>query len=280
MREISAQEISQAIKNLCIQANCVADESIKKALKSALEIEKSPVAKSVLECLIENGEIAKEKNMPLCQDTGLAVVFMEIGQDTHITGGDLTEAVNRGVAEGYTQGYLRASVVSDPFDRVNTKDNTPAIVHTSIVPGDKIKITVCPKGAGSENKSRVKMLIPAQGKEGVCDFVLETVRLAGADSCPPMIIGVGVGGNLETCALMAKKALCRDICVPNENEFLRKMEEELLYKINSLGIGPSGMGGQTTALRVNILSCPTHIAQLPVAVNISCHATRHKEAVL
>ena len=280
MREIKAADIENTVARLCIKANCELPEDVYYALKNAYENENLSLAKFALESLIKNAEIAKDKTEPICQDTGIAVVFLELGQDAHIVGGPLYKAVNAGVAKGYSEGYLRASVVADPFFRENTRNNTPAVIHTVITEGEHLKITVCPKGAGSENKSKVKMLVPADGAEGVKNFVLETVKTADADSCPPMVVGVGVGGNLETCALLAKRALLQKISEPNQNSFLAAMEKEILNEINGMGIGPSGFGGKTTALKVSILAAPTHIAQLPVAVNMSCHATRHAEEVL
>ncbi|GFR36456.1 fumarate hydratase [Thermobrachium celere] len=236
--------------------------------------------KKILDILIKNSEIAENEKMPMCQDTGMAVVFMEIGQDVHIVGGNLEDAINEGVRQGYIEGYLRKSVVKDPLDRVNTKDNTPAIIHYSIVPGDKIKITVAPKGFGSENMSRLKMLKPADGVEGVKKFVLETVKEAGPNPCPPIVVGVGIGGTFEKAAFLAKKALLRSVDEENKNPYYAQLEKELLEEINKLGIGPQGFGGLTTCLGVNIEVYATHIAGLPVAVNINCHATRHKEAVI
>ena len=242
--------------------------------------EPSKVARQMLESIQENIAIAEEGIFPLCQDTGMACVFLEIGQDVHITGGNLEDAINEGVRRGYGDGYLRKSIVRDPLDRVNTGDNTPAYINYDIVPGENIKITVAPKGFGSENMSRIKMFPPAAGEKGVKDFVVETAKLAGANPCPPIVIGVGIGGTFDKAALMAKKALLKPLDMPNENEFYQHMEDELLERINSLGIGPQGFGGRTTALAVNIITAPTHIAGLPVAVNVNCHVSRHKTVIL
>lgn len=275
MREISAQVITDTVADLCIKANKELPQDIKKCLHCSAEREENPLGKSVLCDLIANLDAAKEYDIPVCQDTGMAVVFLEIGQDVHITGGDLTDAVNRGVADGYTKGLLRKSVVADPLRRINTNDNTPAIIHTSIVPGDKIKITVAPKGFGSENMSGVRMLTPSQARQGVVDAVLQIVKSASNNPCPPMVIGVGIGGDFEQCAYLSKKALCRSTDIRNSDPFYAELEKELLDKINRLGIGPQGFGGITTAFAVNIETAPTHIAGLPVAVNIGCHVTRH-----
>ena len=275
MREISAQVITNTVADLCIKANKELPQDIKKCLHCSAEREENPLGKSVLCDLIANLDAAKEYDIPVCQDTGMAVVFLEIGQDVHITGGDLTDAVNRGVADGYTKGLLRKSVVADPLRRINTNDNTPAIIHTSIVPGDKIKITVAPKGFGSENMSGVRMLTPSQARQGVVDAVLQIVKSASNNPCPPMVIGVGIGGDFEQCAYLSKKALCRSTDIRNSDPFYAELEKELLDKINRLGIGPQGFGGITTAFAVNIETAPTHIAGLPVAVNIGCHVTRH-----
>lgn len=280
MREINVKEIEEAIKKLCIEANYYVGNDIKEALCKCKEEEPYKIAEDVLDKIILNDEIAAKEQMPMCQDTGMACVFLEIGQDVHITGGLLEDAVNEGVRRGYEEGYLRKSVVKDPIDRVNTKDNTPAIIYYDIVEGDKVKITVAPKGFGSENMSRIGMLKPADGLEGVKKFIIETVRLAGPNPCPPMVVGVGIGGTFDKAAYLAKKALLRPINVRNSNEFYKNLEEELLEKINKLGIGPQGFGGRTTALGLNIETYPTHIAGLPVAVNINCHATRHKDITL
>lgn len=280
MREINVKEIEEAIKKLCIEANYYVGNDIKEALCKCKEEEPYKIAEDVLDKIILNDEIAAKEQMPMCQDTGMACVFLEIGQDVHITGGLLEDAVNEGVRRGYEEGYLRKSVVKDPIDRVNTKDNTPAIIYYDIVEGDKVKITVAPKGFGSENMSRIGMLKPADGLEGVKKFIIETVRLAGPNPCPPMVVGVGIGGTFDKVAYLAKKALLRPINIRNSQEFYKNLEEELLEKINELGIGPQGFGGKTTALGLNIETYPTHIAGLPVAVNINCHATRHKDIVL
>ena len=280
MREINVKEIEEAIKKLCIEANYYVGNDIKEALCKCKEEEPYKIAEDVLDKIILNDEIAAKEQMPMCQDTGMACVFLEIGQDVHITGGLLEDAVNEGVRRGYEEGYLRKSVVKDPIDRVNTKDNTPAIIYYDIVEGDKVKITVAPKGFGSENMSRIGMLKPADGLEGVKKFIIETVRVAGPNPCPPMVVGVGIGGTFDKVAYLAKKALLRPINIRNSQEFYKNLEEELLEKINELGIGPQGFGGKTTALGLNIETYPTHIAGLPVAVNINCHATRHKDIVL
>ncbi|MDK2810401.1 MAG: fumarate hydratase subunit alpha [Petroclostridium sp.] len=280
MREINANQVIETVEKLCIDANYYLNEDIKYGIQNFMESEKSPVGKDILNKLIENAEIAKEQNMPICQDTGMAVIFVEAGQDAHIVGGSLTDAINEGVRRGYEKGYLRKSVVKDPLDRVNTGDNTPAVIHYDIVPGDKIKIIAAPKGFGSENMSAVKMLKPSDGVKGVIDFVIQTVDRAGANPCPPIVVGVGIGGTMEKAAYLAKKALLRPINQRSHNEYYGSLEQELLEKINRLGIGPQGLGGTTTALAVNIETFPTHIAGLPVAVNISCHVARHAEAVL
>lgn len=280
MREIHVNEIINAVRDLCIEANYCLNEDIKNAFLKSRDEESFKLAKDIMDILIKNAEIAKNENMPMCQDTGMTVVFLEVGQDVHIVGGNLNDAINEGVRRGYIEGYLRKSVVKDPIDRENTKDNTPAVIWTNIIPGDKLKITVVPKGFGSENMSQIKMLKPADGVEGVKEFVLKVVKEAGPNPCPPIIVGVGIGGTFELSAYLAKKALLRPIDKRNENPFYAKLEEELLNLINGLGIGPQGFGGRTTALAVNIETFATHIAGLPVAVNISCHATRHAEKVL
>ena len=279
MREISAQMITDTVARLCIEANCHLSKDIKDRLDAMHKQETWPQAKEILERIIENYNIADREDVPVCQDTGVACVFLKIGQEVHI-GGDLTEAVNEGVRRGYGEGYLRKSVVRDPLDRVNTGDNTPAMLYTELVPGDKIEITVAPKGFGSENMSQIKMLRPSDGVEGVKEFVLKVVEDAGPNPCPPIVVGVGIGGTFDKAAYMAKKALLRSVDEPNEKPFYAQLEKELLEKVNALGIGPQGFGGLTTALAVNIESCPTHIAGLPVAVNINCHVTRHKTEVL
>ena len=280
MREINVKEVENAVRNLSIEANYYVGEDIKDALIEFKKNEPFKIAEEVLDKIILNDEIACKEQMPMCQDTGMACVFLEIGQDVHFVGGLLEDAINEGVRRGYEEGYLRKSVVKDPIDRVNTKDNTPAIIYYDIVPGDKVKITLAPKGFGSENMSRIGMLKPADGLEGVKKFIIDTVEQAGPNPCPPMVIGAGIGGTFDKAAYLAKKALLRPINVRNSNEFYKNLEEELLEKINKLGIGPQGFGGRTTALGLNIETYPTHIAGLPVAVNINCHATRHKDITL
>lgn len=280
MRTIDVKEIVQNIKEMCIEANHFLTGDMDAALKQATENEKSPLGKQILCQLQDNLNIAAEDMIPICQDTGMAVVFLEIGQDVHFEGGLLEDAVNEGVRQGYVEGFLRKSVVKDPIIRENTKDNTPAVIHYEVTAGDKVKITVAPKGFGSENMSRVFMLKPADGIEGVKNAVLAAVKDAGPNACPPMVVGVGVGGTFEKCALLAKKALTRSIDRRSEIPYVREMEEELLEKINKSGIGPGGLGGSTTALAVNINTYPTHIAGLPVAVNICCHVNRHSVRVL
>lgn len=280
MRTIDAAVIRDNISEMCIEANHFLTEDMKEALRQAACEEKAPLGRQILEQLQENMQIAGEDMIPICQDTGMAVIFMEIGQDVHFEGGALEDAVNEGVRLGYTEGYLRKSVVKDPIYRENTKDNTPAVIYYELVPGDKVKITVAPKGFGSENMSRVFMLKPADGIEGVKDAVLAAVRDAGPNACPPMVVGVGIGGTFEKCAMMAKKALTRSLDERSDIPYVRGLEEELLAKINGLGIGPGGLGGSTTALAVNINTYPTHIAGLPVAVNICCHVNRHAVRVI
>lgn len=275
IRTIRVEEITKNIKEMCIEANHFLSPDMAEAMECAEKNEEAPLGKQILEQLQENLKIAGEDMIPICQDTGMAVVFLEIGQDVHLEGGALEDAVNEGVRQGYVEGYLRKSVVGDPLIRENTKDNTPAVLHTRIVDGDQVKIKVAPKGFGSENMSRVFMLKPAEGIEGVKDAVLTAVKDAGPNACPPMVVGVGIGGTFEKCALMAKEALTREVGSHSEIEYVKELEEELLTKINSLGIGPGGLGGTTTALAVNINTYPTHIAGLPVAVNICCHVNRH-----
>ncbi|WP_195963615.1 fumarate hydratase [Clostridium cuniculi] len=277
MREIHISEIISTVRDLCIESNYYLSSDVKEALCNAKENETWPLAENVLDQIILNSNIAKEEDMPICQDTGMACVFVEVGQEVHIVGGLLQDAINEGVRRGYEEGFLRKSVVKDPINRVNTKDNTPAIIYYDIVPGDKIKITVAPKGFGSENMSRIKMLKPSDGLQGVKDFIIETVKLAGPNPCPPIVIGIGIGGTFDKAAYLAKKALIRHLNKRNDEKFYSDLEEELLETINKLGIGPQGFGGKTTALGLNIETYPTHIAGLPVAVNINCHATRHKE---
>lgn len=280
MREINTKLVEDTIRDLCIEANYYLGDDIKDSLKESRNKESYPIAQNVLDKIIINADIAATQDIPMCQDTGMACVFLDIGQDVHFVGGLLEDAINNGVRRGYVEGYLRKSVVKDPIDRVNTKDNTPALIYYNIVEGDKVKITVAPKGFGSENMSRVGMLKPADGLEGVKEFILETVRLAGPNPCPPMVIGVGIGGSFDKVAYLAKKALIRPINIRNDDKFYADLEEELLQKINEMGIGPQGFGGRTTALGLNIETYPTHIAGLPVAVNVNCHATRHKEKTI
>ena len=280
MRVIQTSEITNAVSELCIRANCVMNEKLLNALHEARDSEELPVAKATLGCMLENAAIAADEMVPICQDTGAACVFVELGQDVHIEGDSLVDAINAGVALGYTEGYLRKSMVADPLRRVNTDDNTPALITVDIVDGDALKITLAPKGAGSENMGQLKMLKPADGIEGVRDFVLDAVRHAGPNPCPPIIVGVGVGGNFDHVASLAKRALLRPVGVHNPDPFYAQLEVELLDAINAFGTGPAGFGGATTALAVNIEQAPTHIACLPVAVNINCHVARHEEVVL
>ncbi|EHQ91929.1 fumarate hydratase [Desulfosporosinus youngiae] len=280
MKEIMAEEISSAVEKLCIDANYNLGSDIMTGFHQALKDEPSPLGREVLERLIENAEIARTEQVPMCQDTGMAVLFVSIGQDLHVVGGSLTEAINEGVRRGYDKGYLRKSVVKDPFERVNTGDNTPAVIHYDIVPGDALHLVVAPKGFGSENMGGLKMCKPSEGLEGAMQFVVDTVDRAGGNPCPPIIVGVGIGGTMEKATFLAKKALLREVGNHNPEERLAKIEEELLDRINRLGIGPQGFGGLTTALAVNLEVYPTHIAGMPVAVNINCHATRHKEITL
>lgn len=275
MRTIHVNEITRNVKEMCIEANHYLTDDMKAALDQAAQKEKAPLGKQILNQLQENLEIAAKDMIPICQDTGMAVVFVELGQEVVLKGGLLTDAINEGVRQGYTGGFLRKSVVKDPLIRENTKDNTPAVIHYNIVAGDKIKITIAPKGFGSENMSRVFMLKPADGIEGVKNAILTAVKDAGPNACPPMVVGVGIGGTFEKCALMAKQALTRPVNQHSEIPYVKEMEEELLAKINQTGIGPGGLGGSTTALAVNIITYPTHIAGLPVAVNICCHVNRH-----
>lgn len=275
IREINASEITKTVREMCIKVNHFLSEDMDNALKKATENEKSDLGKKILDQLQENLKIAGEDMIPICQDTGMAVLFVEIGQDVHVTGALIEDAINEGVRQGYVDGYLRKSVVKDPIIRENTKDNTPAVIHYSIVAGDKIKITFAPKGFGSENMSRVFMLKPADGIEGVKNAIMTAVTDAGPNACPPMVVGVGIGGTFEKCAILAKKALTREIGKNSDIEYVAELEKEMLQKINTLGIGPGGLGGTTTALAVNINTYPTHIAGLPVAVNICCHVNRH-----
>ncbi len=280
MREVNVSEITANIKEMCIEANHFLSPDMNKVFQEAVESEKSPLGKQVLDQLNENLDIAATDMIPICQDTGMAVVFINVGQDVHFVGGDITEAINEGVRQGYVEGYLRKSVVSDPIIRENTKDNTPAVIHYGIVPGDLVEITVAPKGFGSENMSRVFMLKPADGIEGVKEAILTAVKDAGPNACPPMVVGVGVGGTFEQCALLAKKALTRNLAVESPIPYVRELEAEMLEKINKLGIGPGGLGGTKTALAVNVETYPTHIAGLPVAINICCHVNRHAYRVI
>ena len=280
IRTVNTDDIVKNIKEMCIEANHYLSKDMDKAMKDATASEKSELGKKILNQLQENLKIADEEMIPICQDTGMAVIFLEVGQDVHFEGMAIEEAVNEGVRQGYTEGYLRKSVVGDPIIRENTKDNTPAVIHYSIVPGDKVKITLAPKGFGSENMSRVFMLKPADGIEGVKEAILTAVKDAGPNACPPMVVGVGIGGTFEKCALLAKKALTRSVEEKSPVEYVRNLEKEMLEKINDLGIGPGGLGGKTTAYAVNIETYPTHIAGLPVAVNICCHVNRHSHRVI
>lgn len=281
MREINVAEISKAVEKLCIESNYYLPLDVKKALQDALEKEESPLAKEIIGDIIKNQEIARTKNVPICQDTGFAVVFLELGQEVRLIGGDLYEAINEGVRRGYLNGYLRKSIVDDPFMlRKNTGDNTPAIIHTKIVPGDKIKLIFAPKGGGSENMSALAMLKPSDGIKGIKKFVIDTVEKAGSNPCPPIIVGIGIGGTIEKTTLIAKQALLREIGEHNSNPDIAKLEEELLIEINKLGIGPQGFGGSTTALAVNIETFPAHIASMPVAINLQCHVARHQESII
>lgn len=280
MRQICAGQIAETVEKLCIKASCILERDVLCCIEEAVRKEESDIGREILEAIIENARIAGDEYVPLCQDTGMAVVFLEMGQDVHVTGGDLVDAVNAGVRNGYINGYLRKSVVDDPLERVNTGDNTPAVVHCELVKGDRLGITVAPKGFGSENMSAVKMLRPSDGITGVKQFIVNTVDEAGPNPCPPVFVGVGIGGTMEKAAMMAKKVLLRPIGQGNKKAHIRKLEEELLKEINSLGIGPGGLGGTVTALSVNVDVYPTHIAGLPVAVNINCHALRHASMVL
>lgn len=280
MREINVSEITSNIKEMCIEANHYLSPDMKEVFAQAVREEEAPLGKQILNQLSENLDIAASDMIPICQDTGMAVVFINVGQDVHLVGGDITDAINEGVRQGYAEGYLRKSVVGDPIIRENTKDNTPAVIHFGIVPGDKVEITVAPKGFGSENMSRVFMLKPADGIEGVKEAILTAVKDAGPNACPPMVIGVGIGGTFEKCAYLAKKALTRDLNEESPVEYVRDLEKEMLEKINKLGIGPGGLGGTKTALAINIETYPTHIAGLPVAVNICCHVNRHVHRVI
>lgn len=280
MREIKTEQITKAVKEMCIEANYELSPDMKQVFEKAVKTEESLLGRQVLGQLEENLKIAKDDRIPICQDTGMAVVFIKVGQEVHITGGNITDAINEGVRQGYVEGYLRKSVVEDPIERVNTRDNTPAVIHYEITDGDKVEITVAPKGFGSENMSRVFMLKPSDGLEGVKEAILTAVKDAGPNACPPMVVGVGIGGTFEKCAQMAKHALTRNIEEKPEKEWVKNLEEEMLEKINGLGIGPGGLGGRVTALAVNIETYPTHIAGLPMAVNICCHVNRHSHRIL
>ena len=280
MREVSCDKITDVIERLCIEANYDLPEDVRSAIERASAAEDGPVAQGILADIRANYAIAAEERVPICQDTGMAVIFLEIGQDAHIAGGDLTEAVNEGVRRGYEKGYLRKSVVGDPVRRGNTGDNTPAMLTTEIVPGDRIRVTVAPKGFGSENMSQISMFKPSAGLQGIKDFILKAVRNAGPNPCPPIVVGVGIGGTFDKCALLAKKALLRELGTHHPDPFYAELEEEMLEKINATGIGPQGLGGRTTALAVNIETLPTHIAGMPCAVNINCHVTRHRTEVI
>ncbi len=280
MRELSVNAVRDAVASLCVQANKTLPEDLKACIAAAGKTETQPLAVSVMDDLLNNLSAAKELDCPICQDCGMAVVFLELGQDVHLFGGALTDAVNEGVRRGYRDGYLRCSVVEDPLLRKNTGDNTPAVLHVSIVPGDQVKVTVAPKGFGSENMSCLKMFTPAASREDIIQYVLDSVKTAGGNPCPPIVLGVGIGGDFEQCAYLAKKALCRSVSRRSEKEYYREMEAELLERVNRLNIGPQGFGGKTTALAVNIETAPTHIAGLPVAVNFGCHVTRHSSLTL
>jgi len=280
MRELQAKEITSAVKRLCMEANYYLGEDVLNAIKEGLKKEESPLGKDILQQIIENAEIAAKEEVPICQDTGFAVIFVELGQEVRVVNGDFNEAINEGVRQGYTDGYLRKSIVEDPIRRKNTGDNTPAVIHLEIVPGDKIRIIVAPKGGGSENMSEVRMMKPADGVEGLKRYVLEHVEKSGGNPCPPVIVGVGVGGTFEKCAYLAKKALLREIGSKNADPYYAELEAELLEKINKTGVGPQGLGGRVTALAVHIEAHPCHIASYPVAVNLNCHAARHKEITI
>lgn len=279
MRIIKSSEITEIVRDMCIKANIYLGEDVVESLKENKEKENSELGKNILNILIKNCEIAKEKQMPICQDTGMAVFFVSIGQDVHVEGKNISDAINEGVKQGYEDGFLRKSVVT-PIDRKNTQDNTPAIIHYDIVEGDKITIEFAPKGFGSENMSKMKMLKPSDGIKGIQNFIIDTVKEAGPNPCPPIVVGVGIGGTIEKCAQIAKKSLLRDIGEHNKDENIKNLEIQILKEINNLGIGPQGLGGNTTALAVNIETFPTHIAGLPVVVNINCHAARHKKAII
>ena len=281
MRELNVAEITSAVKDMCIKSNIYVGEDVRIAIEKALETEESPLGKQILQVVLDNHKTAADNNMPMCQDTGVAFIFIEIGQDIHLVGGDLEESINEGVRQGYAEGYLRKSIVDDPvIHRKNTTDNTPAVIYTRIVPGEKVKLLVAPKGGGAENMSEVKMMVAADGIEGVKDFVVDRVRRSGGNPCPPIIVGVGLGGSFERAAMLAKEAVLRPIGTINPDPEYAAVEKELLERINNLGIGPQGLGGRTTALAVHIKHLPCHIASMPVAVNIQCHASRHAETTL
>ncbi|HEY5585122.1 MAG TPA: fumarate hydratase [Ruminiclostridium sp.] len=280
MRDININSIIEAVRNMCMDANYYLNGDIKQAMQKGLQSEQSPIGAEIIEKLLKNAELAAKKKVAICQDTGMAVVFVTLGQEVHISGGGLSDAINEGVRRGYNEGYLRKSVVSDPIKRINTGDNTPAVIHYEIVPGDFLKIELAPKGFGSENMSALKMLKPSDGIEGVKSFILETVDKAGPNPCPPIVVGVGIGGTMEKASILAKKSLLRPINIRSGIEYVKNLENEMLQRINELGIGPAGLGGSNTALAVNVETYPTHIAGLPVAVNISCHVTRHAEVIL
>ncbi len=280
IREISAKTIQEAVTELCIKANLFLPQDLEKRIETCSKCEKSPVGKNVFDDILNNIKVAKQESLPICQDTGMAVVFVELGQDVHIIDGDFEQAINDGVADGYINGKLRCSIVGDPLERVNTKNNTPAVIHLKIVAGDKIKIMVAPKGFGSENMSALKMMTPSVTQEEIVDFVVDTISRAGSNPCPPIVIGVGIGGDFEKCAYLAKKALCRSVEIRNPKPLYAQLEQKMLDKINKLGIGPQGFGGTQTCLAVNIEQAPTHIAGLPVSVNVGCHVTRHASKII
>lgn len=280
MRELSVSKIEETVRRLCIEANRYLPTDVQDKLLSAAKVETEPLARGILEDLRQNWEVAAETGLPICQDTGMAVVFIRLGQDVHLTDGLLTDAVNRGVSRGYIDGKLRCSVVGDPLRRVNTGDNTPAVLHLELVEGDRVEITVAPKGFGSENMSRIRMMKPSAKRQDILDFISETAKLAGSNACPPMMLGVGIGGDFEQCALLAKRALCRPSDQPNADAFYAELEREALAAVNALGIGPQGFGGAVTAIGVNVEWAPTHIAGLPVAVNVGCHVTRHASEII
>ena len=280
MREVPISLISDGLCRMFIEANRELSSDLESCIRRSVQNESNPLGKSILEDLCENLDAARRLNLPICQDTGMAVVFAEIGQEVHLTGGSFENAVNEGVRRGYVEGLLRCSVVGDPLRRINTEDNTPAVLHTRIVPGDRVTLTACPKGFGSENMSRLKMMTPAAGPQQMIDFVTETVRLAGGNPCPPVVLGVGIGGDFELCAQLAKKALCRPLDAPNPDPFYHQLEQDMLRAVNELNVGPQGFGGDVTALAVNIETYATHIAGLPVAVNVGCHVTRHKKMII